>query len=96
MQEDHFTELIDSGMQGEVYRRLNQKPWAEGHATLDDLLKADRYLTHLFAQKHRGRARRGAERPPGLLPGRGLPTSSSGWSRRWCARTASSSAIASW
>src|SRR5580693_5085903 len=54
VQEAHFTELIDAGIQGEVYKGLNQKPWAEGHATLDDILKANRYLTHLFARKHRG------------------------------------------
>jgi MoxR-like ATPase len=54
VQERHFTELIDSGIQGEVYKGLNQKPWAEGHATLDDVLKANRYLTHLFGRKQRG------------------------------------------
>jgi MoxR-like ATPase len=53
VQEQHFTELIDAGIQGEVFKGLNQKPWAEGHATLDDVLKANRYLTHLFARKHR-------------------------------------------
>ena len=36
MQEDHFDELIDAGLQGEVYKDLNQKPWCEGHASLDD------------------------------------------------------------
>ena len=59
VQEQHFTELIDSGIQGEVYKTLNQKPWAEGHATLDDILKANRYLSHLFARRHR--AGRGEE-----------------------------------
>jgi MoxR-like ATPase len=54
VQEDHFSELVDTGIQGEVYKVLNQKPWMEGHCTLDDLLKANRYLTHLFARKHRG------------------------------------------
>jgi len=51
--DNHFTELIDMGLQGEVYKGLNQKPWAEGHATLEDVLKANRYLTMLFARKHR-------------------------------------------
>jgi MoxR-like ATPase len=54
VQDQHFTELIDAGIQGEVHKGLNQKPWAEGHASLDDVLKANRYLTHLFARKHRG------------------------------------------
>src|SRR3954464_2943416 len=31
VQEHRFTELIDSGVRGEVFRSLNQKPWAEGH-----------------------------------------------------------------
>src|SRR3954463_15533818 len=53
VQEQHFTELIDAGIQGEVYKNLSQKPWAEGHATLDDVLKANRYLTHAFARRHR-------------------------------------------
>ena len=51
VQDDFFTELIDAGLQGEAYKGLNQKPWQEGHCTLDDLVKANRYLTHLFARK---------------------------------------------
>jgi MoxR-like ATPase len=53
VQEEHFTELIDAGLQSEVYRSLNQKPWAESHCSLDDLVKANRYLTYLFAKKQR-------------------------------------------
>jgi MoxR-like ATPase len=51
VQDEFFTELIDSGLQAEANRGLNQKPWAEGHATLEDFLKANRYLTLLFARK---------------------------------------------
>ncbi len=51
VQDDHFTELIDAGLQGEAYKGLNQKPWVEGHASLEDMLKANRYLTYLFARK---------------------------------------------
>jgi MoxR-like ATPase len=51
VQDDYFTELIDAGLQAEAYKGLNQKPWAEGHCTLDDLIKANRYLTFLFARK---------------------------------------------
>src|SRR5215212_3314635 len=29
--DDHFQELIDAGLQGEVYKGLSQKPWIEGH-----------------------------------------------------------------
>jgi MoxR-like ATPase len=51
VQEDHFTELIDSGLRSEVYRGLNQKPWIEGHCSLDDLVKANRYLMYVFARQ---------------------------------------------
>src|SRR5438270_3057230 len=50
VQDEHFAALIDAGVRGEVFRALNQKPWAEGHGSLDDLLKANRYLTYLFGQ----------------------------------------------
>src|SRR3954451_17853484 len=29
VQDDHFTDLIDSGLRSEVFRSLNQKPWVE-------------------------------------------------------------------
>jgi MoxR-like ATPase len=45
VQEEHFEELIDAGVRGEVFKGLNQRPWAENHASLDDFLKANRYLT---------------------------------------------------
>jgi len=51
VQDQYFQELIDYGLQGEAHKGLNQKPWAEGHASLDDFLKANRYLTHLFNRK---------------------------------------------
>jgi len=47
----HFQELIDAGLQNEAHRNLNQKPWIEGHCTLDDFLKANRYLTFLFSRR---------------------------------------------
>src|ERR1043166_5179287 len=53
VQDEHFEELIDAGVQTEVFRSLNQKPWCEGHCTLTDLLKANRYLTLLFARRQR-------------------------------------------
>src|SRR6476661_8639243 len=54
VQEQYFTQLIDAGLQAEVYRTLNQKPWMEGHAALEDVVKANRYLTLTFARKHHG------------------------------------------
>jgi MoxR-like ATPase len=49
--DEHFQELIDAGLQSEAHRSLNQKPWVEGHCTLDDLMRANRYLTLLFSRK---------------------------------------------
>ncbi len=51
VQNDHFSDLIDAGLNSEVYKSLNQKPWVEGHLTLDDLVKANRYITYLFSGK---------------------------------------------
>src|SRR5438132_12837584 len=53
VQENHFTELVDAGVQGEVHKVLNQKPWQEGHCSLTDILKANRYLTYLFGRRQR-------------------------------------------
>src|SRR5947199_8100730 len=39
VQEHRFTELIDMGLQSEVYKGLNQRPWVEGHASLEDVIK---------------------------------------------------------
>src|SRR5919197_1480543 len=50
VQDEHFAGLIDMGLQSESYRGLNQRPWAEGHCTLDDLVKANSSLTHMFAR----------------------------------------------
>src|SRR5438067_3000328 len=35
VQEEHFEALIDTSLRSEVYRNLNQRPWAEGHCSLD-------------------------------------------------------------
>ena len=51
VQEEHFQELIDSGLQSEAYKNLNQHPWIEGICSLEDFIKANRYLTLLFARK---------------------------------------------
>lgn len=54
VQDDHFEELVDFGIRGEVFRNLNQKPWVEGHCTLVDFLKINRYLTLQFGRVERG------------------------------------------
>ena len=49
--DDHFDELINAGLQAEVFRGLNQKPWKENLCSLEDLLKAGRYMTYLFSRR---------------------------------------------
>jgi len=48
VQNDHFQDLIDAGLNSEVYKNLNQKPWVENHCSLEDFEKANRYLTLQF------------------------------------------------
>lgn len=54
VQDRYFLELLDSGLESQTHRELNQKPWAEGHATLEDVLKAHRYLTLMMGRKEPG------------------------------------------
>lgn len=51
VQDTHFFELIDAGLDSQTQRDLNQKPWKEGHASLIDLLEAHRYLTMQMARR---------------------------------------------
>jgi len=50
VQDEKFVELIDAGLAMQTHKDLGRKPWAEGHATLTDFLKAHRYLTLLMAR----------------------------------------------
>ena len=54
VQDEFFFELIDAGLDMQTWRDLNQTPWKEGHATLEDFLKAHRYLTMLMAKREIG------------------------------------------
>jgi MoxR-like ATPase len=49
VQQEHFADLIDMGLRNEACRELNLKPWCQGHATLEDFLKAHRYFTYQFS-----------------------------------------------
>jgi len=51
VQDEHFTELLDVGLEMQMHRDLNRTPWAEGHASLDDFVKANRYLTMLMGRR---------------------------------------------
>ena len=51
VQETHFIELLDSGIESQTNKDLNRKPWSEGLTSLEDLLKAHRYLTLVMARK---------------------------------------------
>jgi MoxR-like ATPase len=44
-----FLDLIDSGLASQSARDLGQRPWVEGHATLDDFEAAHRHLASQFA-----------------------------------------------
>lgn len=48
--DERFLDLIDAGLANQSARDLGRRPWAEGHATLDDLLKAHRHLALQFAR----------------------------------------------
>jgi MoxR-like ATPase len=54
VQEEHFVDLIDMGLKLHAYRDANQRPWAEGHASLEDFVKANRWLTLTMAQEETG------------------------------------------
>ncbi len=51
VQETHFVELLDAGLESQTHKRPEPKPWAEGHTSLEDLLKAHRYLTLLMSRR---------------------------------------------
>ena len=53
VQDEHFFELIDAGLEAQTQRDLDQRPWAEGHCSLGDILAAHRYLTMQMAQRER-------------------------------------------
>lgn len=46
--DDAFIKLIDAGLSNQTWKDLGQKPWIEDHASLDDFLKANRYLSMQF------------------------------------------------
>ena len=52
VQNSHFFELIDAGLDGQTWRDLKQKPWAQAHASLQDFLKAHRYLSLLMGKRY--------------------------------------------
>jgi MoxR-like ATPase len=67
VQEDHFIELIDAGLDAQTQRDLNKKPWAEGHATLLDFLKAPPLPDAADGARRSRRRRQAATRPSALF-----------------------------
>ncbi len=51
VQDEHFFDLVDAGLEAQTQRDLGQKPWAEGHCSLGDVLAAHRYLTMQMARR---------------------------------------------
>ena len=97
VQEEHFTELIDAGLQGEVYKGLNQKPWVRGplHARRHPQGQSLPDAT-CSRRRHRSGRERGAERPAGVLPRRGVRRVPAAGQDAGARGQASSSATASW
>lgn len=54
VQHEHFTALIDAGLEGQLHRELGQRPWAGGLATLTDIRDAHRYLTLQMGRREVG------------------------------------------
>ena len=50
LDEEQFTALLDDGLTLQSNHKLNQRPWAEDHASLNDFLLANEYLNHCFHQ----------------------------------------------
>lgn len=51
VQDEHFVELIDAGLDAYTHKEMNQKPWIEGHASLEDFVKAHCWLAQVFARR---------------------------------------------
>jgi MoxR-like ATPase len=45
----YFDQLIDAGLEGELYRSFNRRPWAN-LCSLEDFIKARAYLDHIMRQ----------------------------------------------
>jgi MoxR-like ATPase len=54
VQDKYFVELLDAGLQSQTNKDLHQRPWAEGHASLLDFMKAHKYLTYQFGKTWEG------------------------------------------
>jgi MoxR-like ATPase len=53
VKERYFDELLDAGLEGELYKAFNRKPWAN-LCLLEDFLKARSYLDHIMRQSGEG------------------------------------------
>ncbi len=49
-----FLSLLDAGMAAHSHRDLNQRPWAEGHASMDDFVSAHAYMSACFHRVEAG------------------------------------------
>lgn len=49
VKDDHFSELLDSGILNEAHRATNQRPWVRATASLEDFLKFKRFMDLTFA-----------------------------------------------
>lgn len=51
VRETDFEGLLDAGLDAQTQRDLGQKPWVEGHSSLEDIKMAHRYLALQMARK---------------------------------------------
>jgi MoxR-like ATPase len=49
----YFDELLDAGLEGDLLRSFNRKPWAN-LCSLEDFIKARAYLDHVMRQSNQG------------------------------------------
>jgi MoxR-like ATPase len=64
VKDTHFTELVDAGLLNEAFKATGRRPWADGPASFEDLLKIKRYMDLVFASGDDAGADRAAFFPP--------------------------------
>lgn len=67
VKDTHFTELVDAGLRNESFKATGRRPWADGSASFDDLLKMKRYMDLTFASGKGASADREHFFPPAVF-----------------------------
>jgi MoxR-like ATPase len=64
VKDTHFTELVDAGLRNESFKATGRRPWEDGPASFEDLLKVKRYMDLTFANAEEGKDREHFFPPP--------------------------------